>query len=86
MCYFKSLEVLIEALAHEVHHKALWKHREAYVRLTRNGPRNLRGVFEVVNEVVGEGVASIISPNIPPSRNTEKSKIRATASKKTTDQ
>jgi len=66
MRYFKSLEVFIEALAHEVHHKALWKHREAYARLTRNGPRNLRGVFEVINEVVGEGVASIISPNIAP--------------------
>ena len=63
---FENLEVLVEALAHELHHKALWKSREVYQRLSRSGFTSLKGVYDITSEVLGEGVASIISRSFGP--------------------
>jgi len=62
----RSQEVLVEALAHELHHKALWKFREVYQRLLRRGFTNLRGVYSITSEILSEGIASIISRSFGP--------------------
>ncbi len=67
--YFLEDERRLRAtLAHEVHHKALWRHMVAYRKLLNSGRSRLSAVYGVVSEVVGEGVASVLSRPYGPFR------------------
>ena len=60
--FLGNLNKLSAVLAHELHHKALGHYtREIYWRLTRKGLINIRNVYEILLEVMGEGVASLVS-------------------------
>ena len=60
--FLGNLNKLSAVLAHELHHKALGHYgREIYWRLTRKGLINMRNVYEILLEVMGEGIASLVA-------------------------
>ena len=58
--FLNNLDAFIAILAHEVHHKCFWKNSIVYNRLGKYGER-IRNVYEILGEIVGEGVASVVS-------------------------
>lgn len=59
--YLSQMNELTAVLAHELHHKAENRSREIYWRLHRNGPKNLKRVYSIVDELIGEGIATLVT-------------------------
>ncbi|RLE81606.1 MAG: hypothetical protein DRJ52_03830 [Thermoprotei archaeon] len=61
-CFLNDINQLSAILGHELHHKAIGQYyREVYWRLSRSGSLDLRNVYRIVSEIVGEGVASLVA-------------------------
>ena len=59
--FLDNIDKFIAILAHEIHHKALWRSREIYWRLEKRGLIILKYIYDIMSEIVGEGVASIVA-------------------------
>ncbi|RLE58923.1 MAG: hypothetical protein DRJ32_05540 [Thermoprotei archaeon] len=59
--FLNNIDKFTAVLAHELHHKALWRSREVYWRLDRIGLPRIKYVYDIISEVIGEGVASIVA-------------------------
>jgi len=59
--FVSHMEEMITMMAHELHHKAENRSREIYWRFHRSGPKNLGRVYEIVSELIGEGIATLVT-------------------------
>jgi len=59
--FISQLEEMIAMMAHELHHKAENRSREIYWRFHRTGPKNLERVYDIVSELIGEGIAALVT-------------------------
>lgn len=59
--YISEIEELVAMLAHELHHKAQNRSRKIASRFHINGPKNLERAYSIVSELIGEGVATLVT-------------------------
>ncbi len=59
--FASKLQEMIAILAHELHHKADNQSLEVYWRFQRKGPKDLARLYSIVSELIGEGVATLVT-------------------------
>lgn len=59
--FISEVDELVAMMAHELHHKAGNRGREIYWRLHRNGPKDLERAYSIVSELIGEGLATLVT-------------------------